>query len=213
MIPILLVSRSHKENIAYIKKNKEKNHLLFEIKPEGKEFSIKEIKNLIKETSIFHKELRVYFLENFHISSLEAQNAFLKTLEEPPNNTLFILSTDNESRLIPTIVSRTKLVFLGEKKYLSIASSIKDSFNKLLSEKDYKFLSDKVFVPSDKKEIGSILEESVYFFKDRLGSDKKAPSVIKEIVKLKTLLENNNLNPQLTLDHILIFIHKQYTMS
>ncbi len=213
MIPVLLLSRNRKEINAYLKKIKEEYPLFFEIEPEGKEFSIKEIKNLIKETNIFHKEVRVYFLENFHISSLEAQNAFLKTLEEPPTNTLFILSSDNESRLIPTIISRTKLVYLGQRTRSPINSSIKDGLNHLLKEKDYRFLSDKVFVPTDKKEIPTIMEEAVYFFKDRLAVDKKAPLIIKEILKLKNLLENNNLNPQLTLDHILIFIRKQYTMS
>ncbi len=213
MIPILLISRIHKEKNAYLKKISQDNKLIIEIKPEGKEFSIKEVKNIIKETNIFHKEIRVYFLDNFHVSSLEAQNAFLKILEEPPKNTLFILSADNESKLIPTIVSRTKIVFLSAKNQILSDQSLKESFHKLLQDKNYKFLSDKRFAPADKKDVPSILEQAVLFFRDRLNFDKKAPAIIKEVLKSKSLLENNNLNPQLTLDHILIFIRKQYTMS
>lgn len=40
----------------------------------------------------------------------EAANAFLKTLEEPPSNTVFILTADNERSLLPTIISRTRSV-------------------------------------------------------------------------------------------------------
>jgi DNA polymerase-3 subunit delta' len=41
-----------------------------------------------------------------------AQNAFLKTLEEPPGNTLFMLTTGNPSKLLPTTVSRCQLIML-----------------------------------------------------------------------------------------------------
>lgn len=40
----------------------------------------------------------------------EAANAFLKTLEEPPSQTVFLLTTDNDNALLPTVVSRTRSV-------------------------------------------------------------------------------------------------------
>ena len=50
---------------------------------------------------------RVVVLENAHLLSHEAQNAFLKTLEEPPPNSQIILLTDREYALRPTVRSRT----------------------------------------------------------------------------------------------------------
>lgn len=202
MIPLLLISNDSKKTRKYISNLINNDSLLFEIKPQGKEYSIAEIKNLFKETSIFHKKIRVYFLENFQLSSLEAQNAFLKLLEEPPTNTLFVLSVDNENKLIPTIRSRTRIVRL-DKKYLPILTpQVKTQLNRFLTSKDFKFS----FTPVS-------LDEVILFFRERLKSDKKAPLIIKEALKLKSFLENNNLNPQLTLDRMLIFIWKTYNIK
>lgn len=201
MIPQLLISKNSRITNNYLKKIVQKNDIFFEIKPEGKEFSIKEIKNIIKESSIFHPEKRIYFLENFHLSSLEAQNAFLKILEEPPNNTLFILSTDNQSKLISTIISRTKIINLENNLNQSLNIQTKEKLNNFLKSKKLKLNLD------------VSLDDLIIYFKERLQSDKNAPHVLKEILKVKTLLENNNLNLQMTLDHILIFISKTYNMK
>lgn len=45
--------------------------------------------------------------------TIEAQNAFLKTLEEPPQKTIIILSVDNHYRLLPTIISRCQVINLA----------------------------------------------------------------------------------------------------
>lgn len=203
MIPLLIISNNSREIKKYLKKFINKNTLFFEIKSEGKEYSIKEIKDLIRETNIFHKETRIYFLENFQLSSLEAQNAFLKLLEEPPANTLFVLSVDNENKLIPTIRSRTQIVRLDKKNLTVITTQVKAVLNKLISDSNFNLLSITPFT----------LEDIIIFFRERLIFDKKAPAIIKETLKLKNLLENNNLNPQLTLDHMLIFIWKTYNIN
>ncbi len=53
---------------------------------------------------------RVVLLENAHYMNQEAQNAFLKSLEEPPQNTVFILTTISDIRLLPTVVSRAPAI-------------------------------------------------------------------------------------------------------
>jgi DNA polymerase-3 subunit delta' len=50
---------------------------------------------------------RVVIIEDAHLLTTEAQNALLKTLEEPPENTTLILATAHEQALLPTIRSRT----------------------------------------------------------------------------------------------------------
>jgi len=49
---------------------------------------------------------KVYIIDEAHMLTLEAANAFLKTLEEPPEHALFILATTNPERLPATVVSR-----------------------------------------------------------------------------------------------------------
>lgn len=56
------------------------------------------------------KGRRVIVVEDAEALTLEAQNAFLKTLEEPPANTTIILTSAYRARLLPTIVSRCKIV-------------------------------------------------------------------------------------------------------
>jgi hypothetical protein len=53
---------------------------------------------------------RAIIIENAHLLSNEAQNALLKTLEEPPPDTFIILTADNEKALLPTIRSRTQSI-------------------------------------------------------------------------------------------------------
>lgn len=201
-MPILLITKNNKNVKKYLKEFENNHQNIYEIKPEEKEFSIKQIKNLIKETAIFNKNLRIYLLEDFHLSSLEAQNSFLKLLEEPPNNVLFVLTTNNEEKLIPTIRSRTKIIHLEKQPEIILDQKTKVMLNNFIESKSFKLLADKI-----------TLDEIIIYFREKLGYDKKAPNIIKEALKLKTLLDSNNLNGQLTIDHMLIFIKKQYTIK
>ena len=53
---------------------------------------------------------KVAVVDDAHLMNQQAANAFLKTLEEPPENTLFILITSEPSMLLPTIVSRCQTI-------------------------------------------------------------------------------------------------------
>ncbi|MEA2223986.1 MAG: polymerase subunit gamma/tau, partial [Solirubrobacteraceae bacterium] len=47
---------------------------------------------------------KVYILDEAHMLSTQAWNAFLKTLEEPPPNTVFVLATTEAGKVLPTVV-------------------------------------------------------------------------------------------------------------
>src|SRR5579859_3789355 len=49
---------------------------------------------------------KVYILDEAHMLSSQAWNAFLKTLEEPPPNTVFVLATTEAQKVLPTVVDR-----------------------------------------------------------------------------------------------------------
>ena len=53
---------------------------------------------------------KVYIIENAETMGIQAANAFLKTLEEPPNDTIIILTTSKPNSLLPTILSRCQKV-------------------------------------------------------------------------------------------------------
>jgi len=91
------------------------NHPDFmQIEPDGNAIKIEQIRFLqqkIAEKPIISKN-KVYIINNADTMTKEAQNALLKTLEEPPEYAVIILIASNESNLLNTIKSRcTKVVF------------------------------------------------------------------------------------------------------
>lgn len=70
--------------------------------------SVDDIRNLIDQVRIPPQvgNYRVYIIDEVHMLSAQAFNAFLKTLEEPPPHALFILATTEKHKIIPTILSR-----------------------------------------------------------------------------------------------------------
>ena len=57
---------------------------------------------------------KVYIIDEVHMLSLAAFNAFLKTLEEPPAHVIFILATTEKHKIIPTILSRCQIYDFNE---------------------------------------------------------------------------------------------------
>ncbi len=56
-----------------------------------------------------HGKYKVYIIDEVHMLSAGAFNAFLKTLEEPPKHAIFILATTEKHKIIPTILSRCQI--------------------------------------------------------------------------------------------------------
>ena len=215
MIPILLISNDKKTLDEYLNINFKKNAIFFsEVIPLTKEYSIEDIKGLIKETKVFHPKIRIYFLANFHLSSIPAQNSFLKLLEEPPTNVQFVLSAFNKNHLLPTIISRVKIVKLQKNDERDVVDKfVVDEMEGLINQTPTTKIPAVKFTITDRESAKNILLQIIIFFREKLESDKNSPLIIKEIIRLKTLLENNNLNPQLTIDQVLIFIWKRYTIK
>ena len=72
---------------------------------------IDDIKSLIEQVQIppTHGRYRVFIIDEVHMLSAAAFNAFLKTLEEPPSYVIFILATTEKHKIIPTILSRCQI--------------------------------------------------------------------------------------------------------
>ncbi len=210
MIPLLLISNNKSSLNLYVEKLK-KDGIFIEITPSTKEYSIDDIKNITKEVKIFNPKTRFYYLPDFHLSSIPAQNSFLKLLEEPPSNIQFILSTDNKNRLLPTIVSRVKIIKLQNDVGAIHKSPDIMAFIKPLIEGSKIPLNQ--FKITDKESAKNILLQLTIFFRERLDLDQKSPKIIKETLRLDKLLDSNNLNPQLTVDQALIFVWKMYSIK
>lgn len=73
--------------------------------------SVDDIRNLTDQVRIPPQvgKYKVYIIDEVHMLSQSAFNAFLKTLEEPPKHAIFILATTEKHKIIPTILSRCQI--------------------------------------------------------------------------------------------------------
>lgn len=73
--------------------------------------SVDDIRKLIDQVRIPPQvgKYKVYIIDEVHMLSTAAFNAFLKTLEEPPKHAIFILATTEKHKIIPTILSRCQI--------------------------------------------------------------------------------------------------------
>ena len=73
--------------------------------------SVDDIRSLIEQVRIPPQAVRykIYIIDEVHMLSQAAFNAFLKTLEEPPHYAIFILATTEKHKILPTILSRCQI--------------------------------------------------------------------------------------------------------
>ena len=72
---------------------------------------VEDIKNLCEQVQVAPTDgrYRVFIVDEVHMLSAAAFNAFLKTLEEPPSHAIFVLATTEKHKIIPTILSRCQI--------------------------------------------------------------------------------------------------------
>lgn len=102
-----------------------------EIIPEGNSIKIDQIREMqrkISESPIISNK-KVYIIDNAHLMTKEAQNALLKTLEEPPDYLIIILIGANESNLLSTILSRCLSIKFSNIQNYQIEKYLKEKFN------------------------------------------------------------------------------------
>jgi DNA polymerase-3 subunit gamma/tau len=90
--------------------------------------SVDDVRNLIDQVRIppQHGKYKVYIIDEVHMLSNQAFNAFLKTLEEPPSYAIFILATTEKHKVIPTILSRCQIYDFNRIQVSDIAEHLLD---------------------------------------------------------------------------------------
>lgn len=86
--------------------------------------SVDDIRSLVEQVRYLPQagKYKVYIIDEVHMLSNQAFNAFLKTLEEPPSYAIFILATTEKHKIIPTILSRCQLFEFNRIKVTDMAS-------------------------------------------------------------------------------------------
>lgn len=94
--------------------------------------SVDDIRSLIEQVRIPPQtgKYKIYIIDEVHMLSTQAFNAFLKTLEEPPNYAIFILATTEKHKILPTILSRCQIFDFNRIKVEHIAGHLASIANK-----------------------------------------------------------------------------------
>lgn len=90
--------------------NEQRSYNIFELDAASNN-SVNDIRQLTEQVYIPPSvgKYRVYIIDEVHMLSSSAFNAFLKTLEEPPAHAIFILATTEKNKVLPTIISRCQV--------------------------------------------------------------------------------------------------------
>ncbi len=88
---------------------------------------VEDIRDLIDKVRIPPQsgKYKVYIIDEVHMLSKNAENAFLKTLEEPPPHIVFILATTEKNKILPTILSRCQIYDFNRISENEIAENLK----------------------------------------------------------------------------------------
>ena len=144
--------------------------------------SVDDIRNLTEQVRIppMNGKYKVYIIDEVHMLSQAAFNAFLKTLEEPPKYAIFILATTEKHKIIPTILSRCQI-------YDFSRISNKDIVEHLQS------VAEKEGVTAERAALEIIAEKSDGGMRDALSIFDQVVSFTGGQVTYKKTIENLNV--------------------
>ncbi|GIW63086.1 MAG: hypothetical protein KatS3mg090_0912 [Patescibacteria group bacterium] len=189
MLPIILILNHIDQKKVFLDNLDPKQTI--EIYPDNNTIKIDNIRELKKQIPLLQPNSTRVIINNFDLATIYAQNSSLKLLEETSNKVEFILTAENLNNILPTVQSRCK---------------IKDLRNRKLIQSDAKTATWNNFAIKNKVEavekINELLNLSFKSLKDNYTMEKA--NFIHLLLKTKYLMEENNLNPQITVDYLLI---------
>lgn len=144
--------------------------------------SVDDIRSLIDQVRIPPQvgKYKVYIIDEVHMLSQSAFNAFLKTLEEPPKHAIFILATTEKHKIIPTILSRCQIF---DFKRITVADARKHLMQIALEEG----------VQADEEALHIIAQKADGAMRDALSIFDRVVSFSGKTLSRKAVTENLNV--------------------
>lgn len=166
----ILAKRINQANLDKIDPNEDFAFNIFELDAASNN-SVDDIRNLTDQVRIPPQigKYKVYIIDEVHMLSAAAFNAFLKTLEEPPAHAIFILATTEKHKIIPTILSRCQIF---DFKRIGVVD-IKEYLHKIAKQENIKADDDALHIVAQKadgalRDALSIFDRIVSFSSDTI---------------------------------------------
>ncbi|MFC1621763.1 hypothetical protein ACFL13_00005, partial [Patescibacteria group bacterium] len=167
-----------------------------------KSIGISQVREITKflTTKPYSLENKYVVIEDAHRLTTQAQNALLKTLEEPPDFAIIVLLAKTENSLLPTVISRCRKI------------TIKSSYTRPVSEENIPIdLGERLdhagnLSKLEREEIVDLIEGWVVGQREQM-LDSADPALAKNIflmMQIKEDLEKTNVNKRLALENLLL---------
>jgi DNA polymerase-3 subunit gamma/tau len=144
--------------------------------------SVDDIRSLIEQVRIPPQagKYKIYIIDEVHMLSANAFNAFLKTLEEPPSYAIFILATTEKHKILPTILSRCQIFDFNRIQ----ADDIAGLLNKIAVREQIKVEADGLHIIAQKADGG---------LRDALSMFDQIVSYTNKNLTYKSVIDNLNI--------------------
>lgn len=214
------------DTVSGSRKSNHQIDIILSEKPTGGSalLKIEEIKNLIQKINLSRQlNYRFVIIQSVERMTIAAANAFLKTLEEPPEKTIFLLTTNDQSRVPKTILSRCQITKIlptenqtqgrNEKTTDSpeqnasqtvVEEKIVEEFENFNLIEKFQFFEERA---KDSEFLQNFLQEYRKVIRKRLlSSPKQARKTINLLSKIQEagILMEKNVNPRLVLENLIL---------
>lgn len=144
--------------------------------------SVEDIRTLIEQVRIIPQvgHYSVFIIDEVHMLSPAAFNAFLKTLEEPPAHAIFILATTEKHKIIPTILSRCQIYDFNRIKVEDVVGYLKE-------------IAQKEGITADEESLNLIAQKADGGMRDALSMFDKAVSFCGSTLEYKNVARTLNV--------------------
>ena len=161
--------------------NEQRSFNIFELDAASNN-SVEHIKTLMEQTRIPPQvgKYKVFIIDEVHMLSTAAFNAFLKTLEEPPAHVIFILATTEKHKILPTILSRCQI-------YDFERMTVRDTINHLKS------VAEKEGIQYEEQALAVIAEKADGGMRDALSIFDQAVSFCQGSITYQKVIEDLNV--------------------
>lgn len=173
---------------------------------------VEDVRNFQKK--IFFKPIKsqtkAVVIKDSENLTIEAQNALLKVLEEPPSNTIIILTVTNSDLLLPTILSRGKIIRL-KKEGLELSKDEIKKYNDILASLPSFGVGERLklaeSLTKNREETLFWLEKMILVLRKNLIDDASLTQLLNYLIafqKTHTILSTTNANLRLTLENLFL---------
>ena len=161
--------------------NEQRSLNIFELDPASNN-SVEHIQKIMEQTRIPPQlgRYKVFIIDEVHMLSTAAFNAFLKTLEEPPSYVIFILATTEKQKILPTILSRCQIYDFER---MTVANTIAH----------LKSVADKEGIKYEEEALAVIAEKADGGMRDALSIFDQAASFCQGNITYEKVIEDLNV--------------------